>query len=62
VFLKTGVSCFQTKDVLLAKIFFCPSETSGVDSGIFCDYISNPYEVSNEVAKMFSKFQAKMNN
>jgi hypothetical protein len=37
VFLKTEVVC--------CKDFFCPTETSGVDAGIF----SNPYEVSNEI-------------
>jgi hypothetical protein len=49
--------------------FFCPTETSGIDFGIFCDRkygISNPYKVSNEVSierkpEKFSKFQAKIN-
>jgi hypothetical protein len=54
---------------VLQRIFFRLTETSGVDSGIFCDRnlgISNPYEVSNEVTverkpEKFSKFQAKIN-
>jgi hypothetical protein len=65
VFLKNGVSCFETKVVRFGKIFFCRTETSGVDSGIFCDRnfgISNPYEVSVErKPEKFSKFRAKMN-
>jgi hypothetical protein len=69
VFLKTKVSCFLTKVVHFAKIFYCPTKTSGVDSGIFCNRkfgISNRYEVSIEVSverkpEKFSKFRAKMN-
>jgi hypothetical protein len=62
-FVFLNLSCSICKD------FFCPTETLGVDSGIFCDRnfgISNPYEVSNKVSderkpEKFSKFQAKMN-
>jgi hypothetical protein len=51
------------------RTFFRSTETSGVDSGIFCDrnfWISNPYEVSNEVSverkpEKFSKFRAQIN-
>jgi hypothetical protein len=51
---------FLNQIVRFAKIFFCPTETSGFDSGIFLDQnfgISNPYEFSEK----FSKFRAKMN-
>jgi hypothetical protein len=55
--------------LLVFKAFFCSTETSGVDSGTFCDQnfgISYPYEVSNEVSddqkpEKFSKFRAKIN-
>jgi hypothetical protein len=61
---------FLNQSCSFCKDFFCPTETSGVGSGIFCDRnfgILNPYEVSNEVSverkpEKFSKFQAKMNN
>jgi hypothetical protein len=54
----------------LQRIGFRPTETSGVDFGIFCDRnfgISYPYEVSNEISvewkpEKFSKFRAKMND
>jgi hypothetical protein len=60
---------FLNQSCSVCKDFFCPTETSVVVFGIFCDRnfgISNPYEVSNEVSverkpEKFSKFQAKMN-
>jgi hypothetical protein len=60
---------FLNQSCSFCKDFFCLTETSGVNSGIFCDPnfgISNPYEVSNNVSverkpEKFSKFQAKMN-
>jgi hypothetical protein len=44
---------FLNQSWSFAKKFFCPTETSGVDSGNFCDRyfgISNPYELSNEIS------------
>jgi hypothetical protein len=50
VFLKLKFRVFKPK-VFILQGFFFPNETSGVDSGIFCDRnfgVSNPYEVSVE--------------
>jgi hypothetical protein len=56
---------FKPKLFVLQRIFFRPTETSGVDSEIFCDQnfgISNPYEISVErKPEKFSKFRAKIN-
>jgi hypothetical protein len=66
-FWKPKFRVFKPKLFVLQRFFFCPTETSGVDAGIFSDRnfgISNPYEVSNEVLverkpEKFSKFQAQ---
>jgi hypothetical protein len=62
VFLKNGVSCFETK-----KLFFVLPKLCALIPGFFGTEISEyPYEVSKEVSverkpEKFSKFQAKIN-